>query len=204
MKTGKCAAVILALMIFCSVSFAWVMTPEFRSEISKKEAALSASPASPDAHFDLAITYAYTNKIQEGLDQLKKTADLAGNKTAYARKLIERYYPMVSKNPSDWRTRFRLAFAYYFGGYQDYALQEMRNIAAIQPGSPWPWGYMAIIYAEQNKWNEAIDHMKKAISIDSNVAAFHLGLGQGYYKINRPAAGFAETMEALRLKALGY
>jgi hypothetical protein len=46
--------------------------------------------------------------------------------------------------------------------------------------------------------------MKKAIAIDSNVAAFHLGLGQAYYKMNNAMGGFFETAEALRLKALGY
>ena len=192
------------LLMFCSASFGWVMTSEFSREIAQKEAAVAKNPKSADAHFDMAITYAYTNKIQEGLDELKTTASLVNDKSAYARKLIERYFPMVKRDPSDWRSRFRLAFAYYFGGYQDYAIAEMQNIANLDPRTPWPWGYMAIIYADQNKWNKAIESMKKAISIDSNVAAFHLGLGQGYYKINRPTAGFSETLEALRLKALGY
>ena len=63
---------------------------------------------------------------------------------------------------------------------------------------------MAIILAEENKWDEAMFQMKKAISIDSNVAAFHLGLGQAYYKLNMPLAGALEAGEALRLRALGY
>ena len=192
------------LLISCSASLSWVMTPEFSREIAQKEAAVAKKPSSADAHFDMAITYAYTNKIKEGLDELKIAGSLVDDKPAYARQLIERYYPMVKKNPSDWRVRFRLAFAYYFGGYRDYAITEMQNIANIDPRTPWPWGYMAIIYAEQNKWNKAIECMRKAISIDSNVAAFHLGLGQGYYKVNRPTVGFSETLEALRLKALGY
>ncbi|MEK7376431.1 MAG: tetratricopeptide repeat protein, partial [Candidatus Margulisiibacteriota bacterium] len=201
MKSKKIWAVILMLLVSCSASFGWVMTQEFSGEIAQKEAASAKNPSSADAHFDMAITYAYTNKIQEGLDELKKTGALAGDRQGYARKIIERYYAAVKKNPSDWRARFRLAFAYYFGGYRDYSIQEMQNIANIDPTTPWPWGYMAIIYAEENKWDKAIESMKKAISIDSNVAAFHLGLGQGYYKINRPAAGFSESFEALRLKA---
>lgn len=204
MKSKKIWIVVLMLLMFGSASFAWLMTPEFRKEIAQKEAAVAKNPKSADAHFDLAITYAYTNKIQEGLAELKKTGDLVIDRGDYARKLIEKYYAAVKKDPSEWRARFRLAFAYYFGGFQDYAILEMQNIANMDPETPWPWGYMAIIYAEQNKWDKAIDSMKKAISIDSNVAAFHLGLGQGYYKINRPTAGFSETLEALRLKALGY
>jgi len=46
--------------------------------------------------------------------------------------------------------------------------------------------------------------MKKAISVDSSVAAFHLGLAQAYYKVNMPFAGALEAGEALRLRALGY
>jgi len=96
--------------------------------------------------------------------------------------LIEKYYGLVNENPSDWKLRFRLAFAYYFGGYKKYAKLALQNVANIAPGNAWPYGYMAIISAEDNKWDEAVSEMKKAIAIDSNVAAFHLGLGQGTTK----------------------
>lgn len=180
------------------------MTPEFAKEIAQKQAAVKANPRSPDANFDLAITYAYTNKVQEGLDMLKVTQGLCGDVPTYAKQLIERYYAIVQQNPKDWRARFRLAFAYYFGGYKKYSITEFFNIASIDPKNPWPYGYVAVIYGEENKWKEAIGYMKRAIALDSNVAAFHLGLALGYSKTGNPVGAMFEGGEAMRLKALGY
>lgn len=190
--------------LFAASASGWVNSPELKKEIADKEAALAKDPGSPEALFDLAITYAYTNKIQEGLDALKRSGELSGDVKKFSLKLINKHFAEVKKNPYDWRARFRLAFAYYFGGYKEYSITEFRNIAVIDPKSPWPHGYIAIILAEDGKWNEAVASMKKAIKIDSNVAAFHLGLGQGYYKLNMPWQGNMETLEALRLKALGF
>jgi tetratricopeptide (TPR) repeat protein len=195
---------IILIIMICAPAFSWTMTPEFAKEIAQKQAAVSANPKDPDAHFDLAITYAYTNKVQEGLDMLKETQGLCGDVPAYARKLIERYYAVVQKNPGDWRARFRLAFAYYFGGYKKYSIAEFFNIASIDPRNPWPYGYVAVICGEENRWKEAVGYMKRAIAIDSNVAAFHLGMALGYSKIGNPIASVFEGGEALRLKALGY
>lgn len=195
---------IIFILLFCGVAYSWAMTQEYRNEISQKENAVSRSPNDPDAHFDLAITYAYTNKVEAGLNELKKTSTLVKDQKAYAKELITRYFDLVKKNPEDWKLRFRLGFAYYFGDYKKYAMDELQNVANVNPGNPWPYGYMAIIAAEDNKWNDGILYMKKAIAIDSNVAAFHLGLGQGYYKTGNSVKGFFETAEALRLRAIGY
>jgi len=196
------------LLMFLSVlavpSFAWVNTPELLKEIEQKEAAVKACPNSPDARFDLAITYAYTNKIEAGLDALKVTGNIAGDTKKYARHLIEKYYEIVKKDPRDWKSRFRLAFAYYFGGYKKLASNELQNVANLDPRNPWPYGYMAVIAAEDEHWQDGIKYMKKAIAIDSNVAAFHLGLAQAYYKTGNSFGGVMEAGEALRLRAIGY
>lgn len=180
------------------------MTRDLSQEIAEKEEAVNRNPESPDARFDLAITYAYTNKIDAGLNELKKTAYLINGRKKYSQELIERYYSEVKKNPYNWKIRFRLAFAYYFAGYKKYAIEELKNIAIIDPKNPWPHGYIAIIYAEEENWGYGIKSMKKAIALDSNVAAFHAGLGAAYYKTNDPISGLMEMAEAFRLKALGY
>lgn len=200
----KIFAGLIALFLFCGISAAWTNTPELLGEIKQKEAAVQANPKSPDARFDLAITYAYTNKIEAGLDALKVTADLSGGTKKYARYLIEKYYAIVKGSPGNWKARFRLAFAYYFGGYKKQASNELQNVANLDPGNPWPYGYMAVIAAEEEHWQEGAKYMKKAIAIDSNVAAFHLGLAQAYYKTGNSFGGVMEAGEALRLRALGY
>jgi len=180
------------------------MTREFAKEIAQKQAAVKADPRSADANFDLAITYAYTNKVQEGLDMLKVTQSLCGDVPSYARVLIERYYSKVKRDPEDWKARFRLAFAYYFGGYNDYSVTEFLNIAAMDPKDPWPYGYIAVIYGYEDRWRDAVAYMKRAIAVDSNVAAFHLALALGYSKTGNHMGSLFEGGEALRLKALGY
>ncbi len=197
-------AMVLLLLLLASPILAWSNNAELKKEILEKESVVRQNPASADARFDLAITYAYTNRIEDGLNELTKTAQLAGDKKKYSRALIEKYYPLVGKSKNDWKIRFRLAFAYYFGGYTAYAKAELKNITLTTPGNPWPYGYMAIISADENKWDEAVSSMKKAISIDSNVAAFHLGLSQAYYKLNMPFPAALEAGEAIRLRALGY
>lgn len=199
--------ILILLLILASLavrSIAWVNTPELLEEIRQKEAAVKNDPSSPDARFDLAITYAYTNKIEAGLEALKETGELAGDTKKYARCLIERYYEKVSRDPKDWKSRFRLAFAYYFGGYKKQATAELQNIANLDPKNPWPHGYMAVIAAEEERWHDGIQHMRSAIAIDYNVAAFHLGLAQAYYKTGNHFGGVRATAEALRLRALGY
>lgn len=204
MRMRIAAAAFISIIALAGTAGAWTMTPEYAKEIAQKESAVNACPSSPEARFDMAITYAYTNKIEAGLNALKVTADLSGNPRAFSRKLIEKYYAQVKKAPRDWKLRFRLAFAYYFGGYKKMAVTELQNVANLVPGNPWPYGYMAIIAAEQDDWDGGIRYMRKAIAIDSNVAAFHLGLGQAYYKTGNSMGGFFETGEALRLRALGY
>ncbi len=196
--------VTLVLSVLLGTSFAWKNTPELKKEIMEKEGAVKSSPKSPDAYFDMAITYAYTNKIESGLSALKKTADLCGDVKGYSKVLIMRYYPAVQKNPDDYKLRFRLAFSYYFGGYKKYAKDELKNVTVVAPKNPWAWGYMAIISVEDYFWSDALYQMKKSIYIDSNVAAFHLGLAQAYSKTGNNFGAVLETSEALRLRAMGF
>ena len=60
-------------------AYAWRITKELQQELTAKQAAVKASPNSADARFDLAITMAYTNNIQDGWANLKKTVELDPN-----------------------------------------------------------------------------------------------------------------------------
>ncbi len=74
----------------------------------------------------------------------------------------------------------------------------------LDPYNVWAHGYISLLYGEMGKIDEAMDYAKKGLKIDSNVAALHLLLSEGFYKKGDSWRGFAERMEALRLKALGY
>jgi Tfp pilus assembly protein PilF len=180
---------------------AWRLSDELKQEIAVKKAAVTASPKDPYAHFDLAITYAYTNNIQDGWDELKKVVEIDPN---FKPKGLRMYIEKVTKDPSDWRLRFRLAFAYYFNDNKEDAIRELKNVLLIDPSNVWAYGYIALIYGELGKIDTAMEYTKTGLKIDSNVAALHLLLGEGYYKKGDSWRGFLERWEALRLRALGF
>lgn len=186
---------------FTSMSAAWTITKELEQEIQTKKAAMKQSPADPAAIFDLAITYAYTNHIEEGLALLGKVEK---SDPTYKNKAYRDYYAKIIASPSDWKTRFRLAFSLYFAGRKYEAIKELRNVLILDPNNVWAYGYIALIYGELNEIDKAIDAAKTGLKIDTNVAALHLLLSQGYYKKNDSWGGFIEAANALRLKAQGF
>lgn len=193
--------VVSCLLLVVSYANAWRITPELQQELAAKQAAVRANPKSADARFDLAITMAYTNNIQDGWDNLKKTVELD---PGYRAKGLDLYIKKVTEDPNDWRLRFRLAFAYYFNDKKRDAVRELNNVLKLDPYNVWAYGYLALIYGELGEIDTAMDATRKGLKLDSNVAALHLLLSEGYYKKGDSWGGFVERMEALRLRALGY
>lgn len=201
--SAACAlAVCLAIS---SGALAYTITKELQNEINVKLASVEAAPDEPHSHFDLAITYSYTNHVQEGWDELKIVHDLDKN---YAKEALVMYSQLAKDNPNDWKLRFRLAFILYFNDKKAEAIEEMKRIVDMDPkGDPkriWAYGYIGLIYGEIDNTDEGIRYIKKALKIDSNVAALHMLLASGYQKKGDNWGTFWEGVEALRLKALGY
>ncbi|OGC36298.1 hypothetical protein A2311_01380 [candidate division WOR-1 bacterium RIFOXYB2_FULL_48_7] len=180
---------------------AWRITPELQKELDQKQANVRANPKDPAARFDLAITMAYTNNLIDGWANLKKTVELDPN---YRKVGLDTYEQKVRENVSDWRLRFRLAFAYYFNERKKEAIRELKNVIILDPYNVWAYGYIALIYGELNDIDTAMDYTRRGLKIDSNVAALHLLLSEGYYKQGDGGRGWGERLEALRLRALGY
>jgi Tfp pilus assembly protein PilF len=97
-----------------------------------------------------------------------------------------------------------MAFVYYANGYKKEAINEFNNVLKIDPYNVWAYGYLGLIYGEMDEIDHAMTATRKGLNIDSNVAALHLLLAEGYYKKGDSWHGFTERMEAMRLKALGY
>ena len=149
----------------------------------------------------MAITYAYTNKIQEGWGLLSNIEKMD---PTYKNKAYRTYIQKVNQNPSDWRLRFRLGFAYYFAGKKELAINELKNVLIIDPYNVWAYGYIGLIYGEMNNIDPAIQYIKAGLKIDNLVAALHLLLSQAYYKKGDSWGGFVEASTAIRLKLQGY
>ena len=162
---------------------------------------VNRNPKDPAARFDLAITQAYTNNLIDGMSSIRKIGDLD---IGYKKRALNEYIAKVTQSPNDWRLRFRLAFAYYFNDQNQDAIREFENVIKLDPNNVWAYGYLALLHGGLGNVDEGIRMAKKGISIDSNVAALHLLLGEGYYKKGDSWGGLMERMEAVRLKALGY
>ena len=189
------------LLLLFSQADAWRITPELQKELEQKQAAVQTAPNDPHTRFDLAITMAYTNKLQDGWNNLKKTVEID---PAFREKGLTLYLDKVRAEPNDWRLRFRLAFAYYFNDKKPEAIKELKNVLILDPYNVWAYGYISLIYGEMNEVDTAMDYARQGIKIDSNVAALHLLLAEGYNRKGDKWTAMREMMEALRLRALGY
>jgi tetratricopeptide (TPR) repeat protein len=190
-----------AFALLVSPVFGWRITPELEKELAVKKAAVRSNPTDPNTRFDLAITMAYSNNLQDGWANLKKTVELD---PGFRKKGLEFYIKEVTNAPGDWRLRFRLAFAYYFNDNKRDAIRELDNVLIIDPYNVWAYGYISLIYGELNEIDRAMDYAKRGIKIDSNVAALHLLLAEGYNRKGNKWNSFLEGLEAVRLKALGF
>jgi tetratricopeptide (TPR) repeat protein len=202
MKTKKH---ILLLMTFIG-AFAFTafgiakISRDVQFEYAKYKYIATKNPQDPWAHFNLAITYAYMGKVEEGLKELGAVEKLD---KAFAPKAIEKYSQMLVENPTNWQARFRLAFAYYFGKDRDKAIAELKKIVADPPldgKTAWAYGYMAVIYGEQEKWDEAITACQKGLDIEPDAAAIHLAYAQALVKKGRTFQAAGEALTAFRLR----
>ncbi|MFH1541872.1 MAG: tetratricopeptide repeat protein [bacterium] len=192
----------ILLLVSCILpARAWRISNELKEEVADKKAIVAQNPTDPQANFELAITYAYTNNIIEGMSLLKKVVQLD---PTFKDRALPLYIEKVNTEPNDWKLRFRLAFAYYFNEQRTDAVRELKNVLIIDPNNVWAHGYLALIYGELDNVDLAMAFTKKGLAIDNNVAALHLLLAEGYYKKGDSWRGFLERMEAVRLKALGF
>ena len=201
-KTWVRVIVLILMVCFLSLSAgAWRINEELKKETTQYKSAVEATPNDPLAHFNLAITYAYTNKLFTGWDELKKVNELDPE---FKEKGYRLFIKKVNASPSDWRLRFRLAFAYYFNGMKKDAIRELKNVLILDPYNVWAYGYISLIYGELGDTDNAIKWVKKGLKIDSNVAALHLLLSEGLAREGDNWGAWGERMEALRLRAIGY
>jgi len=195
----KIIAVLIILLLSVAQAHAWKMTKELEQEIQQKKSALKEND--PNSHFDLAITYAYSNKVEEGWGLLKKVDQMDPN---FKNKAWIIYTEKATQNLSDWKLRFRLGFALYFAGKKNEAIREFKNVLVIDPYNPWAYGYIGLVYGEMGETDKAIAAIRKGLEIDPLIAALHLLLSQGLYKKGDSWGGFMEAATAVRLRAQGY
>lgn len=194
--------VLLCLMLFlCSaqINAASVYTiPE--SYIADMRHAKLAYEQKSDADtvFELAMAYAYSGLIEKGWGMLKRIPD---HNADYAPVVLAKYGALVESNPKEWRHHFKLAFGYYFKGNKKEAIRQFEEVVALEPKQVWAMGFIALIYGEQARYDEAIRLCRKALEMEPNAAAIHFLLGEAYRKTGNTMGFLSEIMTVGRLKA---
>ena len=110
-------------------------------------------PKSPDAYFELAMSYAFAGRVRKGWKNLEKVDKLD---KSYAVKVVKKYSAIVQKEPYKWKNRFKLAFGYYFAKQKQNAINEFDKILKIKPKYLWALGYKALILGEMGQTEQTI------------------------------------------------
>ncbi len=163
-------------------------------DLKKNEKNYDQDPSSNENKFELAMSYAYTGRILEGWDTLKKVDK------SYAPVVIAKYETLSKKEPGEWRHFFKLGFGYYFQEKKPLAADSFERALSVDPSNIWSMGFLAFVKGDVGQVDEAISLCKKAIQLEPNAIALHVLLGVGYGKKGDYMGVAGEGMIAARLK----
>ncbi len=96
----------------------------------------------------------------------------------------------VAAQPDNPDAHFQLAVALFEQNKVADAAKELNLAAPLQQGTPKQqagfYRYRGAVYAKQEKWNEAVQDLEKAIKLDPMQPYNHYYIGVAYGKIKRP------------------
>jgi tetratricopeptide (TPR) repeat protein len=93
--------------------------------------------------------------------------------------------PAVSLTPEQQAIQDSMTSALQHQDKQEYdqARADYERVIALNPNELAAYNNLAATYLNQEKWQEAIDPLKKAITIDKTYMAAHLNLGLAYCRV---------------------
>jgi len=197
---SKYFLVFLLISFFTANSFGKT-SDELKYELKKNRYLVSVKPNDPLAHFNLAMTYAYTGYVDEGFEELKIVNKLDAN---FAQKTVSQNRLKIISNPSEWHNYFYNGFTCYFIGNKKEAMEMFKKVLELKPEDEvlaWTMGYMAVLYADQKNFKDGIDLLKKAILLEPEGAYLHLALGFGYKETGNILDATKHLLKGARLKA---
>ena len=166
---------LLALVVF-AVSFSDISNDSWQKLIKAYTISKMAT-ADPQAHYNLAMVYAYTGYVEEGLKELGAIPKLDNS---FAAKVLNRYAKKVTADKTNWEDAFYYAFALYFNNKKDDAIKMFQHVVAVAPENSikgWAYGYIAYIYGEKKDWDSATRAITTAVSLEPNGAALYYAMG---------------------------
>lgn len=209
---------IFLIYLFILTSMSWSIPPaNLLDEYNNNKKTAQANPKDANAWFAYAMSCAYTGKLDEGMDALKKVDE---TDSLYAKRINPILKQKITHNPTEWKDRFYYAFASYAmtidkkkykmtaqesGEYQEESIRQFMEISKLLGDknyiTAWSWGYIAAIRGEQGKFQEAISLLRKAIKIEPDGLYLHLALGYAYLKTGNYLGLLGESLMVGRLKA---
>jgi len=161
--------------------------PEAIEEFRK---ALAIDPHFPRAHYYLGLTYL----LKYGVVKIDEAA--------------EEFKVELISNPDEFFANYYLGIVYVIKRNWELAISFLQKAARIQPDNPDPYFYLGQSYQAMEKHDQAIEVLKKAISLnpglghnDYQVATAHYRLGQSLVKTGQKDLGEKELQIASQLKA---
>jgi tetratricopeptide (TPR) repeat protein len=154
------------------------------------------NPMDPQGHFELAMIYALTGRVEKGLAELNKIDQ------AYAAKVMGHYEPLVKNEPWDADHKFKLAFGYYFADRKAAAKAMFQRILDENNSQHvWAMGYKALVLGYEDKYDEVIALCQRALDIDPGAAGIWFLRGEAFRKKGETLKGASDMLKALRLRA---
>ncbi|MDD5456170.1 MAG: hypothetical protein PHV30_03965 [Candidatus Margulisbacteria bacterium] len=168
--------VLICFLLFLTVVANAAISDENWEKLSKYYYLAKTASADPQAHFNLAMAYAYTGFVEEGFRELSVIPSLDKE---FAKKVLSKYQKKVAQNKTNWENHFYYAFALYFNDMKDKAQEEFRKViqyAGDNAVKGWAYGYIAYIYGEKKDWNKALDSITTAVKFEPDGAALYFAM----------------------------
>lgn len=130
-------------------------------------------------------------------------ADLAAGRSAEAKPKLEKakeyLQKAISANSSAYVTGTLLNYGMALSdlGEYDRAVDALTKVVKAEPKWAFAINELGIAYRKQNKYKEAIEQFKKAISVDKNFAAAYFNLGESQFRAGS-ISDAKKSWEALR------
>jgi tetratricopeptide (TPR) repeat protein len=105
----------------------------------------------------------------------------------------------IARSPQDMDVRSWRARVLTWSGKLDQAEREYLRILAVAPNDPDNWMGLAAVYSRQNRSQDAVHALNRAITLDFNRADLHLARARALRALNENPEAKAEFEQALAL-----
>jgi type IV pilus assembly protein PilF len=187
--------------IFLNKGISFIQVGQFNSALKELLEADKYYSGNPKIHYYLGVAYHGKDMKDKAIDEFQEAISLdesyseAHNYlgTLYSErklwdKAIQEFEKALNNHLYDTPSLplYNMAWAYYSKKDYKTALAKYQEVLNIDPATgllPQIEKNIGLIYFDQNNFNEAIKHLKKAVESDSSLLDAYFLLGQCYIKI---------------------